>query len=82
MRTVTRSDASVMTPKPSPCGSISSAPASSTASITSSSVVLSPETTITPLRWKLYATLPGSAIVPPLRVIAVRTSAAARFCCR
>ena len=47
--------------------------------MTSSSDALSPETTMTPLRWKLYATLPGSAIVPPLRVIAVRTSAAARF---
>ena len=34
---------------------------------------------MTPLRWNMYDTEPGSAIVPPLRVIAVRTSIAARL---
>ncbi len=33
----------------------------------------------TPLRLNRYDTEPGSAIEPPLRVIAVRTSAAARL---
>ena len=36
-------------------------------------------TITTPLRVKRYATEPGSAIAPPLRVIAVRTSVAARL---
>src|SRR5699024_12011182 len=36
-------------------------------------------TVTTPLRANRYDTDPGSAIVPPLRVMAVRTSMAARF---
>ena len=36
-------------------------------------------TITTPLRVNRYATEPGSAIDPPLRVIAVRTSEAARL---
>ena len=34
---------------------------------------------MTPLRVNRYETLPGSARLPPLRVSAVRTSAAARL---
>ena len=36
-------------------------------------------TMTTPLRLNRYDTLPGSAIDPPLRVTATRTSEAARF---
>ena len=64
----------------SPWSATSSTPASRTATSTSSSVSPSTfATRMTPLRLKLYATLPGSPIVPPLRLIAVRTSAAARL---
>ncbi len=37
------------------------------------------ETTTTPLRVNRNDTLPGSAMVPPLRVTATRTSLAARL---
>ncbi len=58
----------------------SSAPASSTAISTSSSPSLSLLGTITtPLRLNRYDTDPASAIDPPLRVKATRTSEAARF---
>jgi hypothetical protein len=74
------SDGSQRISNTSPWSVTSSAPASRTAARTSSSVGASAcGTARTPLRWKLYATLPGSAMVPPLRLMAVRTSAAARF---
>ena len=60
-----------------------SAPASSVASRTSSSVTVRlpwwTGTTMTPLRLNRKDTEPESAMVPPLRVTAARTSAAARF---
>ena len=83
VRTVTRSAASETTSNASPRSLTSSAPASSVASRMSSSLTVRPScsigTTTTPLRWKRNETDPGSASEPPLRVIAVRTSMAARF---
>ena len=79
VRTGTRSVASDSTSYWSPASLTSSAPASSTAIITSSSVVPSLGTMTTPLRENRYDTEPGSAICPPLRVNATRTSAAARL---
>ena len=79
-RTAGRSVASLITSKSSPRSLTSSAPASSTAPSTSSSLQPAAFGTITtPLRLNRYATLPGSASVPPLRVSAVRTSDAARL---
>ena len=75
-----RSVASEMTSKTSWSSMTSSAPASSTAIMTSSSVTPSAlATSATPLRSNMKVTEPGSAIVPPLRVTATRTSEAARF---
>src|SRR5918998_3822313 len=80
VRTATRSVGSETTSKDSPRLLTSSAPASSTAASTSSSETPSCWGTITtPLRLNRNDTDPGSAIVPPLRVIAVRTSEAARL---
>ncbi|SIJ71302.1 Uncharacterised protein [Mycobacteroides abscessus subsp. abscessus] len=79
VRTATRSVASEMTSKVSPSSLTSSAPASRVASTMASSSVPSAGTTMTPLRLKLYDTEPGSAIDPPLRVTATRTSEAARL---
>src|SRR5919107_4406628 len=80
VRTATRSVASETTSNDSPRSLTSSAPASSTAASTSSSEIPSCFGTITtPLRLNRNDTDPGSAIVPPLRVIAVRTSDAARL---
>ena len=83
VRTATRSVASETTSKDSPRSWTSSAPASSAASSTSSSVTVLPSwaagTSTTPLRLKRNDTEPGSASEPPLRVMAVRTSMAARF---
>ena len=74
-----RSVASETISKLSPRSLTSSAPASRTASSTSSSLRPSFGTITTPLRVNRYATDPGSAIVPPLRVMASRTSVAARL---
>src|SRR5215207_8608393 len=79
VRTATRSVGSLTTSNESPRSLTSSAPASSTATSTSSSVNSPLGTITTPFRVNRYATEPGSAIDPPLRVIAVRTSEAARL---
>ncbi len=83
VRTATRSVASEITSKASPRSLTSSAPASSVASSTSSSETSLPScsmgTSTTPLRLKRKETEPGSASEPPLRVITVRTSMAARL---
>src|SRR3954453_20327790 len=79
VRTVNRSVGSLTTSNESPRSLISSAPASSTASIRSSSDSPALGTITTPLRLNRYDTLPASAKVPPLRVSAVRTSVAARL---
>src|SRR3954451_3977850 len=78
-RTGTRSVGSLTTSNDSPRSLISSAPASRTASMTSSSLEPAFGTITTPLRLNRYDTLPASANVPPLRVSAVRTSVAARL---
>ena len=71
VRTATRSVASETTSKASPRSLTSSAPASSVASRTSSSLTCLPSwstgTITTPLRWKRNETEPGSASEPPLR---------------
>ena len=80
MRAATRSLASQIISNDSPLSFTSSAPASRTASRIDSSVA--PDallTVIKPLRLNKYETEPGSAIEPPLRVTATRTSEAARF---
>ena len=79
VRTATRSPGSEMISKLSPRSLISSAPASSTAVSTSSSVSPFFSSVTTPLRENRYDTEPGSAMLPPLRVIATRTSPAARL---
>src|SRR3954470_6236908 len=79
VRTATRSVGSLTTSNESPRSLISSAPASSTASIRSSSLRPSFGTISTPLRLNRYDTEPASASRPPLRVSAVRTSVAARL---
>ena len=73
--------ASLPTSNDSPRSLISSAFASRTAPSTSSSPLTASAlgTITTPFRLNRYDTEPGSAIEPPLRVSAVRTSAAARF---
>ncbi|SHW63735.1 Uncharacterised protein [Mycobacteroides abscessus subsp. abscessus] len=68
-----------MTSKVSPRSLTSSAPASRTAVSTSSSDRLFFSSVTTPLRENRYDTEPGSAMLPPLRVIATRTSPAARL---
>ncbi len=83
VRTSTTSVASASTWKDSSNSLTSSTPASRVASSTSSSPTSRPSwslgTITTPLREKSRETEPGSAIVPPLRVTAVRTSMAARL---
>src|SRR3954464_11199092 len=79
VRTGIRSVGSDTTSNESPRSLISSAPASSTASIRSSSLRPTFPTITTPLRLNRYDTEPASAKVPPLRVRAVRTSVAARL---
>ncbi|KOU15167.1 hypothetical protein ADK52_36090 [Streptomyces sp. WM6372] len=79
VRTATMSVGSLMISKVSPLSLTSSAPASSTVSRTSSSESSPLGSRTTPLRLNRYETEPGSAIEPPLRVMATRTSDAARL---
>ena len=76
-----RSEGSERISKDSPerTTSSASAPPSSTASSRPSSVLPSAGRRTRPLRSKRKETEPESAMVPPLRVTAARTSAAARF---
>ena len=64
VRTVCRSVAAVVTCQLSPWSSMSSAPASSAASMRSSSVAAAFSRMITPLRSNCHATAPGSASEP------------------
>ena len=79
MRTTWSSVGGVVTCHESPWSSMSSAPASSAASIRSSSVAADLSRMITPLRSNCQLTAPGSASEPPLRENAFFTSEPVRF---
>ncbi len=79
VRTACRSLGGVVTCHVSPWSAMSSAPASSAASIRSSSDAADFSTMITPLRSNCHTTAPGSAKLPPLRLKTFLISAPVRL---